>query len=219
MLLWIILGGILAFILFVIGLIILFFPKQRKVGAILVGAGMVLMIAAIVGVFLHFKQLDDVNNEVLNYSAGKSTSESGKKEAKTYQVNHKVNENNIELTVKTVKVEKKPVYSTMEQKEMPGSISLVLAVKNNGKEKLTTYPNQGTLQASKMEVDGGDVLLSEFDASTVEPGKTIEGTLVFPLEKLKSVASVHSVSLSWLSYFGSKSDPVGTETGTIKLTK
>ncbi|MHC5251808.1 DUF4352 domain-containing protein [Listeria kieliensis] len=219
MLLWIILGGILAFILFVIGLIILFFPKQRKVGAILVGAGMVLMIAAIVGVFLHFKQLDDVNNEVLNYSAGKSTSESGKKEAKTYQVNHKVNENNIELTVKTVKVEKKPVYSTMEQKEMPGSISLVLAVKNNGKEKLTTYPNQGTLQASKMEVDGGDVLLSEFDASTVEPGKTIEGTLVFPLEKLKSVASVHSVSLSWLSYFGSESDPVGTETGTIKLTK
>lgn len=219
MLLWIILGGILAFILFVIGLIILFFPKQRKIGAILVGAGMVLMIASIVGVFLHFKQLDDVNNEVLNYSAGKSTNESGKKEAKTYQVNHKVNENNIELTVKTVKVEKKPVYSTMEQKEMPGSISLVLAVKNNGKEKLTTYPNQGTLEASKMEVDGGDVLLSEFDASTVEPGKTIEGTLVFPLEKLKSVASVHSVSLSWLSYFGSESDPVGTETGTIKLTK
>ncbi|WP_167627918.1 DUF4352 domain-containing protein [Listeria valentina] len=219
MLLWIILGGILAFILFVIGLIILFFPKQRKVGAILVGVGMVLMIASIVGVFLHFKQLDDVNNKVLNYSAGKSTSESGKKEAKTYQVNHKVNENNIELTVKTIKVEKKPVYSTMEQKEVPGSISLVLAVKNNGKEKLTTYPNQGTLEASKMEVDGGDVLLSEFDASTVEPGKTIEGTLVFPLEKLKSVASIHSVSLSWLSYFGSESDPVGTETGTIKLTK
>lgn len=219
MLLWIILGGILAFILFVIGLVILFFPKQRKVGAILVGAGMILMIASIVGVFFHFKQLDDVNNKVLNYSAGKSTNESGTQEAKTYQVNHKTSENNIDLLVKTIKVEKKPVYSTMEQKELPGSISVKLSIKNNGKEKLTTYPNQGTLKASNIEVDGGDVLLSEFDASTVEPGKTIEGTLVFPLEKLKSVSSIHSVALSWLSYFGSESDPVRTETGTIKLTK
>ncbi|MEN2666697.1 hypothetical protein [Listeria aquatica] len=124
MLLWIILGGILAFILFVIGLVILFFPKQRKVGAILVGAGMILMIASIVGVFFHFKQLDDVNNKVLNYSAGKSTTEPGTQEAKTYQVNHKTTENNIDLLVKTIKVEKKPVYSTMEQKEMPGVFPL-----------------------------------------------------------------------------------------------
>ncbi|EMG27603.1 hypothetical protein LFLEISCH_09984 [Listeria fleischmannii subsp. fleischmannii LU2006-1] len=98
MVFWI-LGGGLSFILFIIGVIILFFPKRRKVGAIMVGSGMVLMIASIVGIFIAFKSLNDVSNSVINYSSGTNSSESSQTESKVYDVNLKQTENQIESKI------------------------------------------------------------------------------------------------------------------------
>ncbi|EUJ33386.1 hypothetical protein MFLO_03610 [Listeria floridensis FSL S10-1187] len=217
MVMWIF-GGIIAFILFIVGLVILFFPTRRKVGAILVGVGMVLMIISITAIFLQFKQLNDVNNSVLNYSSNKAAKQSDTaNDSKTYKLNQKMSEVGIEAEITAVKVEKKAVYSTIDQKEMPGSISITLSIKNTGTEELTTYPNQGTLIAIKQEVTGGDALLSKFDDSKVAPGKTIQGTVVFPLEKLDKVNDIQSISFSWLSYAGSSTEPSTVDSGEIKL--
>ncbi|WP_241432896.1 hypothetical protein [Listeria fleischmannii] len=68
-------------------------------GAIMVGSGMVLMIASIVGIFIAFKSLNDVSNSVINYSSGTNSSESSQTESKVYDVNLKQTENQIESKI------------------------------------------------------------------------------------------------------------------------
>ncbi len=50
---WII-AGICAFLIFIAGIVILFFPARRKIGAILTSAGMLLMVGSIIGIIVVF---------------------------------------------------------------------------------------------------------------------------------------------------------------------
>lgn len=210
-------GGGLSFILFIIGVIILFFPKRRKVGAIMVGGGMVLMIASIVGIFIAFKSLNDVSNSVINYSSGTNSSENSQTESKVYDVNLKQTENQIESKITKIKVEKKEIYSTLDGKDLPGSVTVSLEIKNNGEKTITTYPNQGELTTAKETVNGGETLLSTFDDSKIEKGKSISGEIVFPLSKIEKVSDIKWVELSWLSYVGEETTPITFDTGKINL--
>ncbi len=216
MVFWIFGGGI-SFILFIIGVVILFFPKKRKVGAIILLSGTVLMIASIIGIIVAFKNFQDVQDNVRNFSMANDSEESAATESKTYQVHFSQTDDQIESKITSIKVEKKTIYSSLEDKELPGSVTIALEITNHGDEKVTTYPNQGELKTPEESVNGGDMLLSSFDDSEIEKGKTISGELVFPISKIDKVSDIKWVSLSFLSYVGDSASPITIDTGEITL--
>ncbi|MBM5610610.1 hypothetical protein [Listeria seeligeri] len=211
---WII-AGICAFLIFIAGIVILFFPAKRKIGAILTSAGMLLLVSSIIGVIVSFSHYQQVQNEVFNYSS--TASNQAVEETKTYQVNYEDTADNFKRKITSVTVEKKETYSTVEGKSVPGSITLALEITNNADKTLETYPNQGQLEANKMEINGGDAVLSEFEKTEIEPGETVKGKIVFPVEKLDKVSDITWISYSFLSYLKDSSTPLTTETGKIEL--
>ncbi|HBM4629717.1 TPA: hypothetical protein LWO38_001179 [Listeria innocua] len=212
---WII-AGICAFLIFISGIVVLFFPAKRKIGAILTSAGMLLLVGSIIGIIVSFSHYQQVQNDVFNYSS-KGTSQATAEETKTYQINYEDSADNIKKKITSVTVEKKETYSTVEDKSVPGSITLQLEITNNAAKTLETYPNQGQLEANKMDINGGDAVLSDFETTEIEPGKTVKGTIVFPVEKLDKVSDITWISYSFLSYLKDSSTPITTETGKIEL--
>lgn len=72
-------------------------------------------------------------------------------------------------------VEKKETYSTSASKPVDGSITIALEITNNAAKTLETYPNQGQLEANKLDLNGGDAVLSNFDTTEIKPGETAKG--------------------------------------------
>ncbi|MDT0090772.1 hypothetical protein QJV36_06005 [Listeria marthii] len=212
---WII-AGICAFLIFIAGIVILFFPTKRKIGAILTSAGTLLMIGSIIGIIVSFSHYQQVQNDVFNYSS-KGTSQTTPEETKTYQVNYEDSADNIKKKISTITVEKKETYSTLESKSVEGSITIALEITNNASKVLETYPNQGQLEANKVDLNGGDAVLSNFDTTEIKPGETAKGKIVFPVDKLDKVSDITWVSYSFLSYLKDSSTPITTETGKIEL--
>ncbi|HEM1838421.1 TPA: hypothetical protein U0056_002762, partial [Listeria monocytogenes] len=175
---WII-AGICAFLIFIAGIVILFFPARRKIGAILTSAGMLLMVGSIIGIIVSFSHYQQVQNDVFNYSS-KGTSQATPEETKTYKVNFEDSADNIKKKITTVTVEKKETYSTSASKPVDGSITIALEITNNAVKTLETYPNQGQLEANKLDLNGGDAVLSNFDTTEIKPGETAKGKIVFP---------------------------------------
>ncbi|HEM2483037.1 TPA: hypothetical protein U0371_001067, partial [Listeria monocytogenes] len=190
---WII-AGICAFLIFIAGIVILFFPARRKIGAILTSAGMLLMVGSIIGIIVSFSHYQQVQNDVFNYSS-KGTSQATPEETKTYKVNFEDSADNIKKKITTVTVEKKETYSTSASKPVDGSITIALEITNNAVKTLETYPNQGQLEANKLDLNGGDAVLSNFDTTEIKPGETAKGKIVFPVDNLDKVSDI-----SWISY-------------------
>ncbi|WP_239253940.1 hypothetical protein [Listeria ilorinensis] len=213
---WILVATI-AFVLFLGGLITLFFPSKRKIGAIIVTIAMLLLVSAIIGVFVSFGKLQEVNNEVIRYSAQKETAKSSTGETKNYQVQYENSEDQLTKKITQIDISTQPVYSTLDGKEVAGSVTVHLEMTNHMKKPVKTYPNQGQLTTDLGMVNGGDAVLSEFDSTEIAPEKTISGTLVFPLPKISSIDAVSWVALSWLSYEGDDTEPIITDTGKIPL--
>ncbi|EAC5011362.1 hypothetical protein AWI80_03060 [Listeria monocytogenes] len=212
---WII-AGICAFLIFIAGIVILFFPARRKIGAILTSAGMLLMVGSIIGIIVSFSHYQQVQNDVFNYSS-KGTSQATPEETKTYKVNFEDTADNIKKKITTVTVEKKETYSTSASKPVDGSITIALEITNNAVKTLETYPNQGQLEANKLDLNGGDAVLSNFDTTEIKPGETAKGKIVFPVDNLDKVSDISWISYSFLSYLKDSSTPITTETGKIEL--
>ncbi|EIR5697896.1 hypothetical protein LW946_000269 [Listeria monocytogenes] len=212
---WII-AGICAFLIFIAGIVILFFPARRKIGAILTSAGMLLMVGSIIGIIVSFSHYQQVQNDVFNYSS-KGTSQATPEETKTYKVNFEDSADNIKKKITTVTVEKKETYSTSASKPADGSITIALEITNNAVKTLETYPNQGQLEANKLDLNGGDAVLSNFDTTEIKPGETAKGKIVFPVDNLDKVSDISWISYSFLSYLKDSSTPITTETGKIEL--
>ncbi|EAC7871879.1 hypothetical protein HN35_00985 [Listeria monocytogenes] len=212
---WII-AGICAFLIFIAGIVILFFPARRKIGAILTSAGMLLMVGSIIGIIVSFSHYQQVQNDVFNYSS-KGTSQATPEETKTYKVNFGDSADNIKKKITTVTVEKKETYSTSASKPVDGSITIALEITNNAVKTLETYPNQGQLEANKLDLNGGDAVLSNFDTTEIKPGETAKGKIVFPVDNLDKVSDISWISYSFLSYLKDSSTPITTETGKIEL--
>ncbi|EAF3128212.1 hypothetical protein CTM40_06085 [Listeria monocytogenes] len=212
---WII-AGICAFLIFIAGIVILFFPARRKIGAILTSAGMLLMVGSIIGIIVSFSHYQQVQNDVFNYSS-KGTSQATPEETKTYKVNFEDSADNIKKKITTVTVEKKETYSTSASKPVDGSITIALEITNNAVKTLETYPNQGQLEANKLDLNGGDAVLSNFDTTEIKPGETAKGKIVFPVDNLDKVSDISWISYSFLSYLKDSSTPITTETGKIEL--
>ncbi|HEM2345500.1 TPA: hypothetical protein U0295_000246 [Listeria monocytogenes] len=212
---WII-AGICAFLIFIAGIVILFFPARRKIGAILTSAGMLLMVGSIIGIIVSFSHYQQVQNDVFNYSS-KGTSQATPEETKTYKVNFEDSADNIKKKITTVTVEKKETYSTSASKPVDGSITIALEITNNAVKTLETYPNQGQLEANKLDLNGGDAVLSNFDTTEIKPGETAKGKIVFPVDNLDNVSDISWISYSFLSYLKDSSTPITTETGKIEL--
>ncbi|EHN7924584.1 hypothetical protein KJY30_000905 [Listeria monocytogenes] len=212
---WII-AGICAFLIFIAGIVILFFPARRKIGAILTSAGMLLMVGSIIGIIVSFSHYQQVQNDVFNYSS-KGTSQATPEETKTYKVNFEDYADNIKKKITTVTVEKKETYSTSASKPVDGSITIALEITNNAVKTLETYPNQGQLEANKLDLNGGDAVLSNFDTTEIKPGETAKGKIVFPVDNLDKVSDISWISYSFLSYLKDSSTPITTETGKIEL--
>ncbi|MCJ20059.1 hypothetical protein D6902_14285 [Listeria monocytogenes] len=212
---WII-AGICAFLIFIAGIVILFFPARRKIGAILTSAGMLLMVGSIIGIIVSFSHYQQVQNDVFNYSS-KGTSQATPEETKTYKVNFEDSADNIKKKLTTVTVEKKETYSTSASKPVDGSITIALEITNNAVKTLETYPNQGQLEANKLDLNGGDAVLSNFDTTEIKPGETAKGKIVFPVDNLDKVSDISWISYSFLSYLKDSSTPITTETGKIEL--
>lgn len=85
---WII-AGICAFLIFIAGIVILFFPARRKIGAILTSAGMLLMVGSIIGIIVSFSHYQQVQNDVFNYSS-KGTSQATPEETKRIKLTMKI---------------------------------------------------------------------------------------------------------------------------------
>ncbi|EAD6289512.1 hypothetical protein E0I37_01320 [Listeria monocytogenes] len=212
---WII-AGICAFLIFIAGIVILFFPARRKIGAILTSAGMLLMVGSIIGIIVSFSHYQQVQNDVFNYSS-KGTSQATPEETKTYKVNFEDSADNIKKKITTVTVEKKETYSTSASKPVDDSITIALEITNNAVKTLETYPNQGQLEANKLDLNGGDAVLSNFDTTEIKPGETAKGKIVFPVDNLDKVSDISWISYSFLSYLKDSSTPITTETGKIEL--
>ncbi|EEO6390134.1 hypothetical protein G6J64_000274 [Listeria monocytogenes] len=212
---WII-AGICAFLIFIAGIVILFFPARRKIGAILTSAGMLLMVGSIIGIIVSFSHYQQVQNDVFNYSS-KGTSQATPEETKTYKVNFEDSADNIKKKITTVTVEKKETYSTSTSKPVDGSITIALEITNNAVKTLETYPNQGQLEANKLDLNGGDAVLSNFDTTEIKPGETAKGKIVFPVDNLDKISDISWISYSFLSYLKDSSTPITTETGKIEL--
>ncbi|EJQ2026481.1 hypothetical protein ORO31_000270 [Listeria monocytogenes] len=212
---WII-AGICAFLIFIAGIVILFFPARRKIGAILTSAGMLLMVGSIIGIIVSFSHYQQVQNDVFNYSS-KGTSQATPEETKTYKVNFEDSADNIKKKITTVTVEKKETYSTSASKPVDGSITIALEITNNAVKTLETYPNQGQLEANKLDLNGGAAVLSNFDTTEIKPGETAKGKIVFPVDNLDKVSDISWISYSFLSYLKDSSTPITTETGKIEL--
>ncbi|EAC5116403.1 hypothetical protein HU46_05645 [Listeria monocytogenes] len=212
---WII-AGICAFLIFIAGIVILFFPARRKIGAILTSAGMLLMVGSIIGIIVSFSHYQQVQNDVFNYSS-KGTSQATPEETKTYKVNFEDSADNIKKKITTVTVEKKETYSTSASKPVDGSITIALEITNNAVKTLETYPNQGQLEANKLDLNGGDAVLSNFDTTEIKPGETAKGKIVFPVDNLDKVSDISWISYSFLSNLKDSSTPITTETGKIEL--
>ncbi|MHC46041.1 hypothetical protein EBM47_01395 [Listeria monocytogenes] len=212
---WII-AGICAFLIFIAGIVILFFPARRKIGAILTSAGMLLMVGSIIGIIVSFSHYQQVQNDVFNYSS-KGTSQATPEETKTYKVNFEDSADNIKKKITTVTVEKKETYSTSASKPVDGSITIALEITNNAVKTLETYPNQGQLEANKLDLNGGDAVLSNFDTTEIKPGETAKGKIVFPVDNLDKVSDISWISYSFLSYLKDSSTQITTETGKIEL--
>ncbi|EPP6195943.1 hypothetical protein ACUTE7_000912 [Listeria monocytogenes] len=212
---WII-AGICAFLIFIAGIVILFFPARRKIGAILTSAGMLLMVGSIIGIIVSFSHYQQVQNDVFNYSS-KGTSQATPEETTTYKVNFEDSADNIKKKITTVTVEKKETYSTSASKPVDGSITIALEITNNAVKTLETYPNQGQLEANKLDLNGGDAVLSNFDTTEIKPGETAKGKIVFPVDNLDKVSDISWISYSFLSYLKDSSTPITTETGKIEL--
>ncbi|AKP38560.1 hypothetical protein A4V40_03415 [Listeria monocytogenes] len=212
---WII-AGICAFLIFIAGIVILFFPARRKIGAILTSAGMLLMVGSIIGIIVSFSHYQQVQNDVFNYSS-KGTSQATPEETKTYKVNFEDSADNIKKKITTVTVEKKETYSTSASKPVDGSITIALEITNNAVKTLETYPNQGQLEANKLDLNGGDAVLSNFDTTEIKPGETAKGKIVFPVDNLDKISDISWISYSFLSYLKDSSTPITTETGKIEL--
>ncbi|EAC6399984.1 hypothetical protein EMJ07_05315 [Listeria monocytogenes] len=212
---WII-AGRCAFLIFIAGIVILFFPARRKIGAILTSAGMLLMVGSIIGIIVSFSHYQQVQNDVFNYSS-KGTSQATPEETKTYKVNFEDSADNIKKKITTVTVEKKETYSTSASKPVDGSITIALEITNNAVKTLETYPNQGQLEANKLDLNGGDAVLSNFDTTEIKPGETAKGKIVFPVDNLDKVSDISWISYSFLSYLKDSSTPITTETGKIEL--
>ncbi|EAC4615704.1 hypothetical protein [Listeria monocytogenes] len=212
---WII-AGICAFLIFIAGIVILFFPARRKIGAILTSAGMLLMVGSIIGIIVSFSHYQQVQNDVFNYSS-KGTSQATPEETKTYKVNFEDSADNIKKKITTVTVEKKETYSTSASKPVDGSITIALEITNNAVKTLETYPNQGQLEANKLDLNGGDAVLSNFDTTEIKPSETAKGKIVFPVDNLDKVSDISWISYSFLSYLKDSSTPITTETGKIEL--
>ncbi|AGR13264.1 TPA_asm: hypothetical protein GJJ62_02740 [Listeria monocytogenes] len=212
---WII-AGICAFLIFIAGIVILFFPARRKIGAILTSAGMLLLVGSIIGIIVSFSHYQQVQNDVFNYSS-KGTSQATPEETKTYKVNFEDSADNIKKKITTVTVEKKETYSTSASKPVDGSITIALEITNNAVKTLETYPNQGQLEANKLDLNGGDAVLSNFDTTEIKPGETAKGKIVFPVDNLDKVSDISWISYSFLSYLKDSSTPITTETGKIEL--
>lgn len=197
-------------------IVILFFPARRKIGAILTSAGMLLLVGSIIGIIVSFSHYQQVQNDVFNYSS-KGTSQATPEETKTYKVNFEDSADNIKKKITTVTVEKKETYSTSASKPVDGSITIALEITNNAVKTLETYPNQGQLEANKLDLNGGDAVLSNFDTTEIKPGETAKGKIVFPVDNLDKVSDISWISYSFLSYLKDSSTPITTETGKIEL--
>lgn len=69
---------------------------------------------------------------------------------------------------------KEKTYSTSESKSVDGSITIELEITNNATKILETYPNQGQLEANKMELNGETLfylILKQLKLSLAKPPK------------------------------------------------
>lgn len=216
---WIVIG-IFAFVVFIAGLIMLFLPISKKIGAIVIIIGMLTIVSSIVGVFFSLKHYQDVQNQVFEYGNKTSTTTADnktKKNHKSYSINWENKDDNIVKKIKKVVVTKGKTFSTLENKQLPGSVTVYLTIDNKTKKTMDTYPTQGELVTNNESVNGADTLLSEFDKTKLKSGEKTTGKLVFPLAKIKKTTDVTQINLSWLSYIGKDTDPKRAQTGDLSL--
>lgn len=89
---WII-AGICAFLIFISGIVVLFFPAKRKIGAILTSAGMLLLVGSIIGIIVsfHITNKFKMMYSIILLKVQAATAE----ETKTYQINYEDSADNI----------------------------------------------------------------------------------------------------------------------------
>lgn len=216
---WIVIG-IFAFLVFIAGLVMLFLPITKKIGAIILIVGMLAIVSSIIGVVVSLKHYQDVQNQVFEYGSkttGSAENTETKQTHKNYSVDWKNTDDAINKEIKKITITKGKTFSTLENKDMPGSVTVYLTITNKTGETIDTYPTQGELTTDAETVNGADALLSDFDKTKLKPNEKTTGKLVFPIAKLKQVGDVSHIQLNWLNYIGKATDPKRTETEEIKL--
>ncbi|AQY51148.1 hypothetical protein PWEIH_12260 [Listeria weihenstephanensis FSL R9-0317] len=216
MAIWFTLMGF-AFLAFIVGLIMLFTKSKRTIGIYVVSGASVLIIASVIGVFISFANYNKLQEQVASYSSDSRTGSTKSEGKETYNVNWHNNADGMDKKISTVAVEKKVVHSTMEDKDMPGTLTITIEIKNNTKNELLTYPLQGELVTINGQQLAADIILSDLVDGKMKPGATIKGTITFPLEKLDKVSDIDWFQFSWSTY--NKDKLIKSDTGRINLKK
>ncbi|WP_430534329.1 hypothetical protein [Listeria rocourtiae] len=216
MAIWLTLMGV-SFLGFIIGLIMLFAQSQRKIGIFVVTGASILIIISIIGVFISFGNYSKLQEQVASYSSDSKTGKTKSEGIEIYNVNWHNNADGMDKKISTVTVEKKVVHSTMEDKDMPGTLTIAIEIKNNTKDELLTYPLQGELTTINGQQLAADIILSDIIDGKMKPGATIKGRIVFPLDKLDKVSDIQWFQFSWSTY--NKDKLIKSDTGRLNLKK
>ncbi|MBC2035759.1 DUF4352 domain-containing protein [Listeria booriae] len=216
MAIWFTLMGI-AFLAFIVGMIMLFSQSKRKIGIITVGSASILIIASLIGVFISISNYNKLQQQVATYSSDSKNGTTKSEGKETYNINWHNNADGMDKKISTVAVEKKVVHSTMEDKDMPGTLTIAIEIKNNTKNELLSYPLQGELTTENGQQLAADIILSDLVDGKMKPGATIKGTVVFPLDKLDKVSDISWFQFSWSTY--NKDKLIKSDTGRINLKK
>ncbi|KGL40178.1 hypothetical protein BMT55_05540 [Listeria newyorkensis] len=216
MAIWLTLLGF-AFLAFIVGLIMLFAQSKRKIGIYVVSGASLIIIASIIGIFISFGNYTKLQQQVATYSSDSKNGNTKSEGKETYNVNWHNNADGMDKKISTVAVEKKVVHSTMEDKDMPGTLTIAIEIKNNTKNELLSYPLQGELTTVNGQQLAADIILSDLIDGKMKPGATIKGTIVFPLDKLDKVSDIEWFEFSWSTY--NKDKLLKSDTGRINLKK
>lgn len=216
MAIWLTLLGF-AFLAFIVGLIMLFAQSKRKIGIYVVSGASLIIIASIIGIFISFSNYTKLQQQVATYSSDSKNGNTKSEGKETYNVNWHNNADGMDKKISTVAVEKKVVHSTMEDKDMPGTLAITIEIKNNTKNELLSYPLQGELTTVNGQQLAADIILSDIIDGKMKPGATIKGTIVFPLDKLDNVSDIEWFEFSWSTY--NKDKLIKSDTGRINLKK
>ncbi|MBC6308004.1 DUF4352 domain-containing protein [Listeria sp. FSL L7-1582] len=216
MAIWLTLLGF-AFLAFIVGLIMLFAQSKRKIGIYVVSGASLIIIASIIGVFISFGNYNKLQQQVASYTSDSKTGNTKSEGKETYNVNWHNNADGMDKKISTVTVEKKVVHSTMEDKDMPGTLTIAIEIKNNTKNELLSYPLQGELTTVNGQQLAADIILSDLIDGKMKPGATIKGTIVFPLDKLDKVSDIEWFQFSWSTY--NKDKLIKSDTGRLNLKK